>query len=55
MAKLNLQDIVQYVEREIKTFHQKRIKSLDALKLSQILKRKNCFILIRHKFWRYSK
>lgn len=34
----------QYVEENIGTFHQKRILSLDSLKLSQILKRKNPYL-----------
>ena len=44
MKKLNLQDVSQYVEQHIGTFHQKRIQSLDTLKLSQILKRKNPYL-----------
>jgi hypothetical protein len=32
------------VEQNIGTFHQKRIKSLDSLKLSQVLKRKNPYL-----------
>lgn len=44
MKKLNLQDVSQYVEQQIGTFHQKRIQSLDTLKLSQILKRKNPYL-----------
>ena len=41
MGTLNKQDIQQYVESNIGTFHEKRIASLDNLKLSKILKRKN--------------
>ncbi len=37
MKKLNLKDILQYVEQNIGTFHQKRIQSLDGLKLSQMI------------------
>lgn len=44
MKKLNLKDVTQYVERNIGTFHQKRIQSLDSLKLSQVLKRKNPYL-----------
>jgi hypothetical protein len=44
MEKLNLKDVVQYVENNIGTFHQKRIQSLDGLKLSQVLKRKNPYL-----------
>jgi hypothetical protein len=44
MEKLNLNDISQYVEQNIGIFHQKRIQSLDSLKLSQVLKRKNPYL-----------
>jgi hypothetical protein len=41
---LNLKDVLQYVEKNIGTFHEKRIQSLDNLKLSQVLKRKNPYL-----------
>jgi hypothetical protein len=44
MKQLNIQDVTQYVESNISTFHEKRIKSLDSLKLSQVLKRKNPYL-----------
>ena len=44
MKKLNLKDISLFVEQNIGTFHQKRIQSLDSLKLSQVLKRKNPYL-----------
>lgn len=44
MKQLNLKDVSLYVERNIGTFHQKRIQSLDRLKLSQVLKRKNPYL-----------
>jgi hypothetical protein len=44
MEKLNLNDVLQYVEQNIGSFHQKRIQSLDNLKLSQVLKRKNPYL-----------
>ena len=44
MEKLNLKNVTQYVEKNIGTFHQKRIQSLDDLKLSQVLKRKNPYL-----------
>jgi hypothetical protein len=44
MKKLNLKDVSQYVEKNIGTFHEKRIQSLDSLKLSQVLKRKNPYL-----------
>lgn len=44
MKSLNLKDISHYVEKNIGVFHQKRIQSLDGLKLSQVLKRKNPYL-----------
>lgn len=44
MKKLNLKDILRYVEKNIGSFHKKRIQSLDKLKLSQVLKRKNPYL-----------
>ncbi len=44
MKKLNLKDVLQYVENNIGTFHEKRIQSIENLKLSQILKRKNPYL-----------
>src|SRR5436190_19502549 len=44
MEKINLKDVSLYVEQNIGTFHQKRIQSLDSLKLSQVLKRKNPYL-----------
>lgn len=44
MENLNLKNVTQYVEQNIGTFHQKRIQSLDLLKLSQVLKRKNPYL-----------
>lgn len=44
MKKLNLKDVLQYVEDNIGTFHQKRISSLDNLKLSKVLQRKNPYL-----------
>lgn len=44
MKPLNLSDVTQYVENNIATFHNKRIQSLDGLKLSQILRRKNPYL-----------
>jgi hypothetical protein len=42
--KLNIQDVAQYVEKNIGTFHEKRIQSLDDLKLVKVLKRKNPYL-----------
>lgn len=44
MRELNLKDVSNYVEQNIVTFHQKRIQSLDRLKLFQVLKRKNPYL-----------
>ena len=44
MQKLNLNDIYQYVQENIGTFHQKRIQSLNTLQLGQVLKRKNPYL-----------
>ena len=44
MKKLNLKDVSQYVEKNIGTFHEKRIQSLDGLKLIKVLKRKNPYL-----------
>mgnify|MGYP000937641007 CR=1 FL=1 len=44
MKTLDIQKVVQYVEENIAYFHQKRIQSLDNLKLSQVLKRKNPYL-----------
>ncbi|GHV11509.1 hypothetical protein AGMMS49938_02320 [Fibrobacterales bacterium] len=37
-------DVIKYVEENICTFHEKRLKSLDSLKLSDVLKRKNPYL-----------
>ncbi|HOK27078.1 MAG TPA: PmeII family type II restriction endonuclease [Bacteroidales bacterium] len=44
MRKLNLKDVLEYVEKNIETFHSKRIQSLDSLRLTQVLKRKNPYL-----------
>ena len=44
MKKVNLRDVTRYVEENIGVFHQQRIASIDALKLSQVLKRKNPYL-----------
>ncbi|MDX1921012.1 MAG: PmeII family type II restriction endonuclease [Candidatus Caenarcaniphilales bacterium] len=44
MKKLNLKDVSQYVEDNIGIFHQKRIQSIDTLKLVNVLKRKNPYL-----------
>ncbi len=44
MNQLNLEDVLEYVEKNICIFHQKRIQSLDTLKLTKVLKRKNPYL-----------
>lgn len=44
MQKLSLTDVVEYVEKNISTFHDKRIDSLETLKLTRVLKRKNPYL-----------
>lgn len=44
METLNLKDVVQYVEENIGTFHQKRIAGLKDLKLKKVLSKKNPYL-----------
>src|SRR3972149_12194699 len=44
MKKLNLEDVSQYVEQNIGTFHQKRIAGLNELKLKRVLSKKNPYL-----------
>ena len=44
MKDLNIKDVERYVEENINTFHLARIESLNNLKLSKILKRKNPYL-----------
>jgi hypothetical protein len=44
MNTLNIADVTKYVEDNIGVFHKKRLKSLDTLKLSDVLKRKNPYL-----------
>jgi len=44
MPNLNLTDVIDYVEKNISVFHKKRIDSLDSLKLTKVLKRKNPYL-----------
>lgn len=39
-----IKEVIEYVEQNIGTFHQKRIASLNALKLERVLKRKNPYL-----------
>jgi hypothetical protein len=44
MKPLSIKEVTQYVEANIGIFHEKRIKSLDNLKLNKVLKRKNPYL-----------
>lgn len=44
MKKIDQRIVTQYVEDNIGVFHQKRIQSLDRLKLTKVLKRKNPYL-----------
>lgn len=44
MKKLNLNEVAQYVEKNISIFHEKRIQSLGTLKLDKVLLRKNPYL-----------
>jgi len=44
MKKLNLKDVSQYVEKNIGTFHQKRISGLTDLQLKRVLGKKNPYL-----------
>jgi len=44
MKKINIGEILDYVEKHIGDFHTKRIDSLNTLKLSKVLKRKNPYL-----------
>ena len=44
MNELSITDVIKYVEEHIGIFHQKRIDSLDKLKLAKVLKRKNPYL-----------
>jgi hypothetical protein len=44
MKKLDLKDVLLYVEQNIGVFHEKRIQSLDNLELKKVLSRKNPYM-----------
>ena len=44
MRNLKLNNVVSYVEKNIGTFHKKRIESLNTLKLIDVLQRKNPYL-----------
>ncbi len=44
METIHLEDVVQYVEKHIGTFHERRLSKLRELRLKDILKRKNPYL-----------
>lgn len=44
MRQINLNDVVSFVEENIGEFHERRADSLQSLKLTQVLKRKNPYL-----------
>lgn len=44
MQPLNPNDVIQFVEKNIGEFHERRAASLKNLRLSQVLKRKNPYL-----------
>lgn len=44
MNQLNLDEVTEYVENHISSFHSKRLKSLEGLKLTKIIQRKNPYL-----------
>lgn len=44
MEVLDINDVIGYVENNIGAFHESRLKSLDQLKLSKVLKKKNPYM-----------
>lgn len=44
MRQINLNDVVNFVEENIGEFHERRAGSLQSLKLTQVLKRKNPYL-----------
>ena len=44
MRKLRIDDVTEYVEKNISTFHQKRIDKINTLKLKEILRKKNPYL-----------
>jgi len=44
MRQINLNDVVNFIEGNIEEFHERRAASLQSLKLTQVLKRKNPYL-----------
>ena len=51
MQKLNTSDVTDYVEKNIGVFHQRRISSLNKLKLNDVLKKKNPYLFKAKHFY----
>ncbi len=45
MTPLKINDVLQFVEKNIAVFHKKRIEKLDSLKLKEVLKKKNPYLI----------
>ncbi len=44
MSKLNLNDLIQYVEQNIGVFHDRRLEKLEKLNINELLKHKNPYL-----------
>lgn len=44
MKELKLDDVVKYVEKNVGTFHIRRLEKLENIKLSDVLRRKNPYL-----------
>ncbi|RJQ48596.1 MAG: cytosolic protein [Nitrospiraceae bacterium] len=44
MGKIENKDVIAYIEKNISTFHSKRLQNLEELKLTTILKKKNPYL-----------
>ncbi len=44
MEKIDLNDLVEYIEKNIIQFHHKRLEKLQPLQLNNVLKRKNPYL-----------
>lgn len=54
MEKLNLNNVKEFVNKNICLFHRDRLKKLEEMKLKQILRKKNPY-LFRAKKYKYCK
>lgn len=44
MGRIENNDVIAYIEKNISTFHAKRLQNLEELRLSTILKKKNPYL-----------